>query len=110
MRIIHEGLNAYALVNGRKMLVMAEREVMGIDETIIYDYTKGDGVLKLNPSNLPEGALERLATNARAHPETGINVTLDLDVLGDKFFIGVKSVEPVPQGSAMPGRYPSELN
>ena len=110
MGIIHDGLNAYILVNGQRALVMAEREIMGIEDQVIYDYTRKSGVLKLNPSNLPEGDLEKLAQDARACPKTGINITLELDALGDKIFQGVKRVEPLPQEETVLRYSSPELN
>lgn len=110
MGIVYDGLNAYTLVKGKRALVMAEREVMGVDDQVIYDYTRKMGVLKLNPSNLPEGDLEKLAQDARAHPQTGINIVLDLDALGDKIFVGVKRVEPLPQEDTMLRYSSPELN
>lgn len=95
MRLIRDGLNTYTIRDGMRFLVMPERDIMGIDEQVVYDYTHASGVLKLNPEMIPEGTLEQMTQAVEDHNEGSIEVQLEIVPLGIKIFPGVKRLGPL---------------
>ncbi|MEK6841808.1 MAG: hypothetical protein AABX91_01515 [Nanoarchaeota archaeon] len=95
MPVIHDGMNTYTMRNGKMVLVSPEHETMGANGQTVYDYTGASGVLKLNPTMIPEGALEQMAQAVERHKEKGIEVRLAVGPLGEKIFPGVKRIIPL---------------
>ena len=95
MPVIHDGMNTYTMKDGKRVLVVPEHEAAGMDGQTIYDYTGASGVLKLNPTMVPPGALEQMAQAVERHKEKGIEVRLAVGPLGEKIFPGVKRIIPL---------------